>query len=83
VNFTWVPDSCLTNQPIFDRAFDASPVFISARARAQERQIDQFYREPLIPIGVSSVGQLDELASSLVGVSKDAISGEFHSHLAR
>jgi hypothetical protein len=74
----------MSDQPtILDRPLDACPVFIDAPARAQERQIDQFYRDPLICVALSGVGQLDELASSLVGVSKDAISGEFHSHLAR
>jgi len=61
----------------------AWPVFIDTPARAQERQIDQFYRDPLIPVGLSGVGQLDELASSLVGISKRAISCEFHGLLAR
>ena len=74
----------MSDQPtLLDGPFDACPVFIDATARAQERQIDQLYRDPLIPVGFGGVGQLDELASSLVGVSKDAISGEFHSHLAR
>ena len=44
----------MSDQPtILDRPFDACPVFIDASARAQERQIDQFYRDPLIPIGLS------------------------------
>jgi hypothetical protein len=58
-------------------------VFIGARARAQKRQIDQFYRDPLIPVGLGGVCQLDELASGFVWVGEGSISGEFHSHLAR
>jgi hypothetical protein len=54
----------VSHQPtIFDRPFDACPVFIDATAHAQERQIDQFYRDPLIPVSLSGVSQLDELAS--------------------
>ena len=74
----------MSDQPaILDRPFDARPIFISARAQAQKRCIDQFYRDPLIPVGLNRVGQLDELASSVVGVSKGAITGEFHGLLAR
>ena len=58
----------MSDQPtLLDGPFDACPVFIDATARAQERQTNQFYRDPLIPVGLSRVGQLDELASSLRG----------------
>jgi hypothetical protein len=41
----------VSDQPtILDRPFDARPVFIDATAGAQERQIDQFCRDPLIPL---------------------------------
>ena len=74
----------MSDQPtILDGPFDACPVFIDAPARAQERQIDQLYGDPPIPVGLSGVGQLDELASSLVGVSKGAISCEFRGLIER
>jgi hypothetical protein len=61
----------VSDQPtILDRPCDAGPVFVDAAARAQERQVDQFYRDPLISVGLNGVGQLDKLASSLVGVSR-------------
>ena len=60
---------------ILDRPCDACPVFIGARAQSQKRRVDQFNRDQLIPIGLSGVGQIDELARSLVGISKGAISG--------
>jgi len=60
------------------RLLNTCPVFVGTATGAQEWLVDQFDRYPLIPVGFGRVGQLEELARSLVGIGEGSISGEFH-----
>jgi hypothetical protein len=69
----------VTDQPaLCDRPIQTGPILVGGAASPEEGQVDKFDGNPLLVVGLSSVGKFDELTGSIVRVTERSVGDEFH-----
>jgi hypothetical protein len=60
-----------------DGEIKTSFVFGRVAARFEKRAVDQLDQDPLIHVGFNRVGDLDQLARAILGISERSVGGVF------